>query len=382
MVSAVIGDVQRLAPNGSKSTLSVGDRLRVSDSLRTGKDSRTDLEIGAGSKLTVGEGTQLTVREITDHVHRLKLSRGRITADYAKGGERTLRIENESGDAVAETKGARFSLLSNGTSLAVATADGAVDLTAHEKTVQIAAGQQAVASGGEAPSAAEPIPAALLLKVADASATKPAAGLCAEVDGKAPRGTEVLIDGAPVAIAVDGRFRVKVPRNPKDKTMVLVALRDASGRETTRKVPCETDPQIDDMAIRWKRRKASPVILFLLALTLSAKPQLLRPDLDAHAVVRIQCDDGAPEPLLSVSAGKFEKLRRVAADAFEVDYLPPEEPIPRVAIITAVSGGEASFLAIPLYGEGDALVKTRRHAKITVQIGDQIFGPAGSGLER
>jgi hypothetical protein len=258
LVSAVVGDVQRLAPNGISSALLVGDRLRVSDSLRTGKGARTDLEIGVGSKLTVGEGTQLTVREINDRVHRLKLTRGRITADYAKGGERTLRIENESGDAVAETKGARFSMLANGTSLAVATAEGAVDLTAHDKTVQIAAGQQAVAIAGEAPSAAEAIPAALLLKVADASASKPASGLCAEVDGQAPSGTEVLIDGAPVAIAQDGRFRVKVPRDPKDKAMVLVALRDASGRETTRKVPCESDPQIDDMAIRWKRRKATP----------------------------------------------------------------------------------------------------------------------------
>jgi FecR protein len=257
LVSAVVGDVQRVDPAGSASALSVGDRLRVSDSLRTGKGARTDLEIGAGSKLTVGEGTQLTVREINNQVHRLKLTKGRITADY-KGGDRSLRIENETGDTVAETKGARFSLLSNGTSLAVATAEGAVDLTAKEKTVQVGAGQQAVALAGEAPSAAEPIPAALLLKVADASASKHVEGLCAEVDGQAPSGTEVLIDGTPLAIARDGHFRVKVPRDPKDKLLVLVALRDAMGRETTRKVPCETDPQIDDMAIRWKRRKATP----------------------------------------------------------------------------------------------------------------------------
>jgi hypothetical protein len=257
LVADVVGDVQRLEPNGSSTALVAGERLRPSESLRTGKGGRTDLQIGEGSRLTVGESTQLTVREISDHVHRLKLIRGRITADY-KNGERTLRVENENGDAVAETKGARFSLLSNGAALAVATAEGAVDLTAHDKTVAVAAGQQSVVATGAAPSAAEPIPAALLLKVADASAQKHVEGLCAEVDGRAPAGTEVLIDGAPVAISQDGRFRVRVPRDPKDKTAVLVAMRDASGRETTKRVPCESDPRIDDMAIRWKRRGAAP----------------------------------------------------------------------------------------------------------------------------
>jgi hypothetical protein len=258
LVSEVSGDAKRVDSSGGATALSVGDRLHVSDSLRTGKGARIGLEIGAGSKLTVGEGTQLTVREITNQVHRLKLTRGRITADYAKGGERSLLIENESGDTVAVTKNARFSVLANGTSLSVATAEGAVDLTAQQTTVTVGAGQQAVAFAGEAPSAAEAIPAALLLKVADASASKRVEGLCADVDGKTAPGTEVLIDGAPQAIDREGHFRVKVPRDPKDKRSVLVATRDASGLRTTREVPCGTDPEIDDMAIRWKRRRAAP----------------------------------------------------------------------------------------------------------------------------
>jgi hypothetical protein len=120
------------------------------------------------------------------------------------------------------------------------------------------------------------------------------------------------------------------------------------------------------------------VILLLLAVTLSSKPQFLRPDTDARAVVHIQCDS---EPQLSVNAGHFEKLHRVADDAFEADYLPPEEPIPRVAIATAVAAGKFGWLAIPLWGAGDALVKTRKHAQISVQIGDQTFGPAEANAE-
>ena len=115
------------------------------------------------------------------------------------------------------------------------------------------------------------------------------------------------------------------------------------------------------------------MILLLLAVSMTARPQFLRPDTDVRAVVRIECE---ATPVLTVSAGRFENLRRIDEGAFEADYLPPEEPIPRVAIATAVSGGKAGWLAIPLWGEGDALVKTRRHAQITVRIGDQTFGPA------
>jgi hypothetical protein len=111
--------------------------------------------------------------------------------------------------------------------------------------------------------------------------------------------------------------------------------------------------------------------VLLAAVTLSAQPKLLQPD-DARAVVRIEA---AEEPRLSVSAGRIEHLRRAADGAFEADYLPPEEPVPRVAILTAVARGEMGWLALPLYGEGDALVKTRKRARITVRIGDQIFGP-------
>ena len=115
------------------------------------------------------------------------------------------------------------------------------------------------------------------------------------------------------------------------------------------------------------------MIFFLLTVALHATPQFLRPDTDARAVVRIEC---AGEPVLSVNTGRFENLHRVAEDAFEADFLPPEEPIPRVAIATAVSDGKVGWLAIPLWGQGDALVKTRKHARISVRIGDQTFGPA------
>jgi hypothetical protein len=257
IVVAVAGNVVRLSPTGGTSALAVGQRLRADDSVRTGRGAHTDLQVGARSRLTVAEGSQLTVREITEKVHRFRLRRGRIAVDYQADGARLLRIESAEGGAVAETKSARFGVLSTGTAVAIATETGAVNLTAETKTVEVKAGTQSVAAAGKAPSGAEPIPAKLLLKVADAApAQEGGEKLCAEVAGTAPEGSEVLVDGAPAAIAEDGRFRVRVPAAP-GKTSVLVSIRDASGRETTRTVVCGGSgsiPRIKDLAIRWRTK--------------------------------------------------------------------------------------------------------------------------------
>ena len=257
IVVAVVGDAVRLSPSGGTSVLAVGQRLRAEDSVRTGRGGRTDLQVGSRSRLTVAEATQLTVREITEKVHRFKLNHGRIAVDYQADGARLLRIESADGTAVAETQAARFGVLSTGTAVAIATETGAVNLTAQSKTIAGLAGTQAVAVGGKPPSSAEPIPARLLLKVADAGASQEREeGLCAEVEGTAAAGSEVFIDGTPAAIAEDGRFRVRVPSAP-DKSSVLVSIRDAGGRETTRPVPCGTSgsmPHIKDFAIRWGRK--------------------------------------------------------------------------------------------------------------------------------
>jgi ferric-dicitrate binding protein FerR (iron transport regulator) len=256
IVVAVLGDVVRLSPNGGTSALSVGQRLRADDSVRTGRGGRTDLQIGARSRLTVAEGTQLTIREVTDKLHRFKLTRGRIAVDYQADGARLLRIESADGSAVAETAGARFGVLSTGTAVAIATETGSVNLTSRQKTVEVRAGTQAIALAGKPPSSVEPIPAKLLLKLATALPAHERERLCAAVEGTAPPGAEVLVDGAPAAVADDGRFRVSVPAAP-GKSEALLAIRDASGRETTRAVPCGGigAAPIKNLAIRWKRRR-------------------------------------------------------------------------------------------------------------------------------
>ena len=114
------------------------------------------------------------------------------------------------------------------------------------------------------------------------------------------------------------------------------------------------------------------MLLLLAALTVTTQPALLRLGSDVRALVHVEC---AGEPALSASVGRIEKVRR-AGSGWEADYLAPDEPVPQVAILTAVAAGQFGWVALPLWGEGDAVVKTRPRASIKVRIGSEEFGPA------
>ena len=261
VVLTVAGSVERARGSGPWSRLVPGERLKADESIRTGKSGRTDLRIGDRSTLAVTESTQVTIRELTRAVHRFRLERGRLAVDYKPDGERILKIESESSGAVAETHGARFSVLSTGSTIAVATETGSVNLRAAQREVEVREGQTAAVRQGEAPSAAEPIasvPIPLLLKVAAAISSENEQ-LCARVTGTAQTGAEVLVDGVPADVDREGRFSVAVPRRPPDKNEVLVAMRDAAGREQSRTLPCDAlDPRIRRVGIRWEPPENEP----------------------------------------------------------------------------------------------------------------------------
>ncbi|HEY4730742.1 MAG TPA: hypothetical protein VIH41_06400, partial [Myxococcales bacterium] len=115
------------------------------------------------------------------------------------------------------------------------------------------------------------------------------------------------------------------------------------------------------------------MIAALLAVALSVEPAQVRLGGKARALLRVQA---ALEPTLSASVGRVEGLRLSEDGAcYEADYVPPEEQLPQVAIVTAVAGNDVAWIAIPLWAEGDAVVKTRPRGKISVRIGSEEFGP-------
>jgi hypothetical protein len=252
-VVAIEGQVERARRGGPWQPVTAGQTLSADESLRTGAEARADLVIGAESaKMTVADSSQLSVRELTRAVHRLRLTRGRLAVSYERSGERVLRIEDESGSAVAETRGATFSVLSNGQALAVATQTGTVNLKAAEVEVAVGAGQRSTALAGHAPSAAEPIPAQVLLKLAAFGRQ----GQCAEIAGVASHGAEVTVDGERVPLSSDGRFRRAVANRP-GLDAVRVVTREVDGRTREEQVKCRLarsapPAEVDELKIHFK----------------------------------------------------------------------------------------------------------------------------------
>jgi hypothetical protein len=110
-------------------------------------------------------------------------------------------------------------------------------------------------------------------------------------------------------------------------------------------------------------------------ISLSADPPRLLPAAEARAHLSIEMPAGAGEPRLSASAGTIENLRAAGEGRFTAEYVPPDETIPQVALIGVVADGESGFLALPIFGHGDAVVKTRSRGRTSVRIGEETFGP-------
>jgi hypothetical protein len=249
-VAASAGRVERLRGT-SWALLAAGERVQAHDALRTAADGRADLDIGARAHVHVAENTQVHLDELTETIHRFRLARGRLAAEYEPDGERVVRIEDAAGGAAAEARAGHFSALSTPGSFAVSAQTGAVNLRAAGVSVRVAPGEQSVASEGRAPSPSAALPRALLLKVAAAGG---ALAPCSAVEGTAALGAELLVDGESAPTDSLGRFRAE-PR--KKGAEVQILARDASGRVEERLVRCPDPaptptPRIEEMRIRWR----------------------------------------------------------------------------------------------------------------------------------
>ena len=111
-------------------------------------------------------------------------------------------------------------------------------------------------------------------------------------------------------------------------------------------------------------------LLLLAVLTIASDPPRVQLGETAKARLRIEAPK---EPRLSASTGRIENLRAAGDGRWEADYLPPDDSVPQLAVISAVAAGEVAWFALPLWGQGDAVVKTRPRARIEVRIGDERY---------
>jgi hypothetical protein len=250
VVIAGEGTLERKDASGAWSPVAVGERLRSEDVVRTPPGSTASLAIGERSRTSLSDATEVGVSEITSAVQRLRLARGRLSVDHQPDGARVIVVETERADATAQAGTARFSVLSTGASLAVASEAGVVRLRTARGSVDVSAGQQAIAFRGAVPSKPTPIPRSVLLRLANAATAAPRA-LCAVVEGTIRPGSEVRVDGELVDPGPDGRFTARVNRR-RGMSSVSVVTREVTGSVVERRVPCAPiDPRLQDFAVRW-----------------------------------------------------------------------------------------------------------------------------------
>ncbi len=120
-------------------------------------------------------------------------------------------------------------------------------------------------------------------------------------------------------------------------------------------------------------------------LKIVAEPSRLVLGQDAKAELHVVAPSDVGEISFSTSLGSVESVRRAPGGAWDALFRPPREHAPAVAIVAAVGrsprGVEHGFVAIPLYGQGDARVPGAPGSAVALRIGDRTFGPRVAGKD-
>jgi hypothetical protein len=103
---------------------------------------------------------------------------------------------------------------------------------------------------------------------------------------------------------------------------------------------------------------------------------------DARATVRFNAPDAAHVRLYA-NTGSLGAPSQVGPGRFEVEYTPPEQKYPQVAILALLSD-DASRLAwtqIALHGTARVELRSEPDASVEVHVGDAVFGPVKTDAE-
>jgi hypothetical protein len=120
-------------------------------------------------------------------------------------------------------------------------------------------------------------------------------------------------------------------------------------------------------------------------LSFRAEPEHVVVGETPHATIRIEArkPDGTPldvaPPSLTTSTGTLGPLQRVDAGVWSVQFTPPSEAFPHVALVSATidtaTTTAVGFIAVPLWGRGQTTVRTKPGSQVTVFVSGEHFGP-------
>lgn len=227
------GSLERLV-EGQWLPVTAGAHLVASDRIRATSPGRVVIASDDGARVELLNEVDVSVSLLTRSLTELELREGRVRADLGDGSNVALRIR--SSGAVAEGRGGAFTVFADGGGMvAVASETASVRLMAHDREVEVLAGQQSVVQAGAQPSDPEAIPEEVFLHVA-----WPEERLRRDrrvvVRGRVDPGSEVVIGGQRPRIAADGAFEAAVELDA-GPNQISVSARDPSGRSREERSP-------------------------------------------------------------------------------------------------------------------------------------------------
>ena len=231
----VQGEAERRRADGSWETIDASSSLAADDVIRTGEGATMELSVGPSVLVRVAEATELTLGEVSRSLSRIELADGRLASVVDADSGYRVRVEVRDSDAAAESDGGAFSILSRSRGpVAVAASAGTVSLSSGGEEVKLRSGELSVAERGQAPSAPEPVPTSLFLKLAQGVSVGPGQ---AEVEV-----VGTTVPGAVVRVAErstssrGGAFKQRVVLR-EGQNAITVEVEDALGRRAVGRVP-------------------------------------------------------------------------------------------------------------------------------------------------
>ncbi|MBW2278384.1 MAG: hypothetical protein JRF63_12895, partial [Deltaproteobacteria bacterium] len=115
------------------------------------------------------------------------------------------------------------------------------------------------------------------------------------------------------------------------------------------------------------------------AFPIGVEPDVLVLGSDGEASVEIRVTpDSGPVKVFAV-LGSVTEPEEAEPGVYRVSYSPPEQFLPQLDFVaaTALVGGELvwAYAAVPLVGQGEAEIKTRKYANAVIHIRDKLYGP-------
>ena len=204
-----------------------GELLTPEDVLRTAPGARAVLRLGAASEIELREKVEIKLERLSGAGAIIDLRRGKVEARVTRSGDNITISASET--RVSNQGPARYIVMADESSgrVSVAAVEGTARFASGGKQVLVHQGTESRSERGGVPAEPEKIPEDVLLTVvwpeAERHELKPkgaaSTGVSVNVggaggttvSGRVRPSSTVMVNGAPVVVAADGRFVASLP---------------------------------------------------------------------------------------------------------------------------------------------------------------------------